>query len=134
MTLGSGERLDARTELEQSMARMKAMDDRAKAIAEAARAQKIQDDAARKVEVDKAEAAHQAEERRKADEWAAIPDSAKITMLFEHVDSLMTVLNNQAVVIEMLTRKTSRLSDPGAPSTEWKPPAPFGHIPGLYGP
>ncbi len=132
--LGSGERLDPREEVRLTLERGKAEAKRRREAEDVARAQKIQDDAARKVEVDKAEAAHQAEERRKADEWAAIPDSAKITMLFEHVDSLMTVLNNQAVVIEMLTRKTSRLSDPGAPSTEWKPPPPFGHIPGLYGP
>jgi hypothetical protein len=118
------ERLDARTELEQSMARMKAMDDRAKAIAEAARLQKLHDDAAVQVKVDKAEAERVAKEKAQAEAWAAVPDSHKIEMLFEDVAALITAINNQAGVIDMLVRKTNRLADP-VKSTEIVPPPPF---------
>ena len=59
------------------------------------------------------EAARLAEEKRKADEWAAIPDSTKIEMLFGHVGELKEVINAQAEVIAVLMRKTRHLPDPG---------------------
>ncbi len=71
-----------------------------------------------------ADAARVAEEKRKAEEWGAIPDSRKIEMLFEDVAALVTAINNLAGVIDMLVRKTNRLADP-VKSTEIVSPPPF---------
>ena len=123
--LGSGERLDPREELKAALARAMAEDQRRHAANLARAAQEAQDKLEKEQAENEAEAARVAEEQRKAEEWAVIPDSRKIEMLFGHVAALITAINNQAGIIDVLVRKTSRLADPGAASAEIKPPPPF---------
>jgi len=90
-------------------------------------AREAQDRLAKQKKEDEAEAARVAEEKRKAEEWAAIPDSRKIEMLFGHIDQLTEVINRQSETIGMLVRKTNHLGDPAA-SKGYTPPPIFQHL------
>jgi len=125
--LGSGERLDPREEIKAALARDMAENQRRHAANLARAAQEAQDKLAKEQAEREAEAARVAEEQRKAEEWAAIPDSRKIEMLFGHVAELREIINGQNETIGQLIRKTSHLGDPAA-RTEYKSPPPFQHL------